>query len=133
MRKAMLSILRLRSAALPLAGLALGLAGTQTLAAPLCTPELAIAGAHLADMRAAQRVWTARIAVDTSPCTTTSGRFFIRFVRLSETGPDLPFAEAFTWRPGVIEVSTNFAADEAVLDYALGYVRPCACRAVGAR
>ncbi len=33
----------------------------------------------------------------------------------------------------MILVSTRFAADEAVLDYALGYVRPCACRAVGAR
>ena len=59
--------------------------------------------------QAARRIWTARIAVDASQCATPSGRFFIRFVRLKEIGPDLPFAEAFTWRPGGIEVSTEFA------------------------
>jgi hypothetical protein len=106
---------------------------TPSRAAPLCTPDLAITSAHLAGMRAAQRIWTARIAVDASQCSATSGRFFIRFVRLKEVGPDLPFSEAFTWRPGVIEVSTDFAADEAVLDASIGYVRPCACRAVGSR
>jgi hypothetical protein len=62
-----------------------------------------------------------------------SGRFFIRFVRLKEVGPDLRFVEAFAWRPGVIDVSTVFAADEAVLDASIGYVRPCACREIGAR
>jgi len=116
-----------------LAAVVAGLAATQSLAAPLCTPELAITGTDLSEMRASQRIWTARITVDASPCATTSGRFFIRFVRLKEIGPDLPFAEAFTWRPGVTEVSAVFAADEAVLDYSIGYVRPCACRAIGAR
>jgi hypothetical protein len=33
----------------------------------------------------------------------------------------------------VIDVSTVFAADEAVLAYSIGYVRPCACREIGAR
>ena len=106
---------------------------TQGFAAPLCTPDLAMASASLSEMRAGQRIWSARIVVDATQCSATSGRFFIRFVRLKEVGPDLLFSEAFTWRPGVIEVSTEFAADEAVLDAALGYVRPCACRAVGAR
>jgi hypothetical protein len=114
------------------AGIVAGFA-TSSVAAPLCTPDLAITSAHLSEMRAARRIWTARIAVDASQCATTSGRFFLRFVRLKEVGPDLPFAEAFTWRPGEIEVSTDFAADEAVLDAAIGYVRPCACRAVGSR
>ena len=113
--------------------LAASLITTPGRAAPLCTPDLAIASAHLSEMRASQRIWTARIAVDASQCAATSGRFFIRFVRLKEVGPDLRFAEAFTWRPGVIDVSTVFAADEAVLDAAIGYVRPCACRAIGAR
>ena len=72
-----------------LASVVAGLAATQTLAAPLCTPDVAITGAHL--------------------------------------------SEAFTWRPGAVEVSLDFAADEAVLDYSVGYVRPCACRAVGSR
>lgn len=126
-------LFRLRSRTASFAGIVAVLAATQCLAAPLCTPDLAITGAHLADMRASQRVWTARIAVDATQCATTSGRFFIRFVRLKEIGPDLPFSEAFTWRPGVIDVSTVFAADEAVLDYSIGYVRPCDCREIGSR
>jgi len=133
MRKRLLSAFRLRPRTSSFAAIIAGLAATQSLAAPLCTPELAITGAHLSDMRASQRIWTARVAVDASPCATSSGRFFIRFVRLKEIGPDLPFSEAFTWRPGVIDVSTVFAADEAVLDYSIGYVRPCACREIGAR
>ena len=115
------------------AGVLAALVATPCLAAPLCTPDIAVTGAHLSEVRGWQRTWTARIAVDASQCATTSGRFFIRFVRLKEVGPDLAFSEPFTWRPGVIEVSTGFAADEAVLDYAIGYVRPCACRAIGSR
>ncbi len=133
MRRRSHSIVRPRRLRAWLAGMLAGLAATQSLAAPLCTPDIAIESAQLSEMRAAQRIWTARIAVDAAHCATTSGRFFIRFVRLKEIGPDLSFAEAFTWRPGVIEVTTGFAADEAVLAYSLGYVRPCACRAVGSR
>jgi hypothetical protein len=133
MRLRFLSAFRLRSRTASFAGIVAALAATQSLAAPLCTPELAITSAHLSEMRSMQRIWTARVAVDASPCATTSGGFFIRFVRLKEDAPDLPFAEAFTWHPGVIEVSTAFAADEAVLAYAIGYVRPCACRVIGSR
>ncbi len=133
MRKRLLSGVRLRPRTASFAGFVAGLVATQSLAAPLCTPDLAITGAHLSEVQGSQRIWTARIAVDAAQCTTTSGRFFIRFVRLKEIGPDLPFSEAFTWRPGAIEVSTVFAADEAVLNYAIGYVRPCACRAIGLR
>jgi hypothetical protein len=133
MRKRLLSTFRLRPRTASVAGIVAALAATQSPAAPLCTPDLAVTGAHLSDMRASQRIWTARIAVDATQCATTSGRFFIRFVRLKEVGPDLPFSEAFMWRPGAIEVSTVFAADEAVLDYSIGYVRPCACREIGSR
>lgn len=133
MRKRLVSAFRLRPRTSSFAAIVAGLAATQSLAAPLCTPDLAIASAHLSETRASQRIWTARIAVDASQCAATSGRFFIRFVRLKEIGPDLPFAEAFTWRPGATEVSTVFAADEAVLAAAIGYVRPCACREIGAR
>ena len=130
---------RSRSTVLPrpswslLAGILAALVATQSFGAPLCTPDLAVTGAQLSEIRASQRIWTARIAVDASQCVTTSGRFFIRFVRLKEVGPDLAFSEPFTWRPGVIDVSTYFSADEAVLDYSIGYVRPCACREIGAR
>jgi hypothetical protein len=37
------------------------------------------------------------------------------------------FSEAFSWRPGEIEVSTVFSEDEAVGDYAIAYVAPCGC------
>jgi hypothetical protein len=133
MRTRLLSTLRLWPPTAWLAGIVAMFAATQSLAAPLCTPDLTIASAQLSDTRATQRIWTARIAVDASQCATPSGRFFIRFVRLKEIGPDLSFVEAFTWRPGEIDVSTVFAADEAVLDAAIGYVRPCACREIGAR
>ena len=133
MRKLFLSTVGLRPRMSWFAGIIAASAATQSLAAPLCAPDLAITGAHLSEMRALQRTWTARIAVDASACAATSGRFFIRFVRLKEVGPDLPFSEPFTWRPGLVEVSTIFAADEAVLDYSIGYVRPCACREIGAR
>lgn len=133
MRKPSHSIFSLcRSAAL-LAGIVGALPAAQSPGAPLCTPDLAVTSARLSEIRASQRTWTARIAVDASQCATISGRFFIRFVRLKEIGPDLAFSEPFTWRPGAIEVSTSFAADEAVLDYSIGYVRPCACREIGAR
>jgi len=128
------SILLRRSVSSMAAGaLAASLVVTHSFAAPLCTPDLAIMRAQLSEMRASQRIWSARIVVDASQCAAASGRVFIRFVRLKEIGPDLPFAEAFTWRPGVIDVSTIFAADEAVLDAAIGYVRPCACREIGSR
>ena len=119
---------------LPLASACcLAVTTTQGHAGPLCTPDLAVVSTQFSEVRASRRVWTARIAVDASACATSSGGFFIRFVRTKEDSPDLAFSELFTWRPGVIEVSTIFAADEAVLHFSIGYVRPCACRAIGAR
>jgi hypothetical protein len=73
-------------------------------------------------------VWTAALSVDASRCTTTSGHFQISFDRLKETAPDLLFTEQFVWSPGDVEVSLNFWADEAVLDYSIAYVEPCTCR-----
>src|ERR1041384_3098440 len=87
MRAAIPSLARLRSPAALLAGIVVAFAPPSG-AAPLCTPDLAITSTQLSDMRAAQRTWTARIAVDASQCATASGRFFIRFVRLKEIGPD---------------------------------------------
>ncbi len=133
MRNPVPSTFRLRPWTASFAGMLAALAATQSLAAPLCAPDLAIESAHLSEIRASQRIWTARVAVDASQCATTSGRFFIHIERLKESAPDLQFSQAFTWRPGAIEVAVDFAADEAVLDYSIGYVRPCACRAIGSR
>jgi hypothetical protein len=75
-----------------------------------------------------QRKWTAVLGVDASRCAATSGRFDIKFIRLSETAPDLEFSEQFTWRQGQVEVSADFWQDEAVLKYSIGSVSSCVCR-----
>jgi len=94
---------------------------------PMCTPNLAVREARLSDIELDQRTWSVRIAVDAARCATGSGRFNIRFVRLKEDAPDESFREQFGWTPGEIEVSTLFAADEAVLDFSVEAL-PCPCR-----
>jgi hypothetical protein len=93
---------------------------------PMCTPVLTVSKAKLSGMERGQRTWHARIAVDAARCATAAGRFQIRFIRLKEDAPDEGFREQFSWAPGEIEVSTLFAADEAVLEYAIEPL-PCPC------
>jgi hypothetical protein len=120
-------MLRSRSSVV-LAGL-VGLVGaTHALGQTTCRPALAIKEVRFSEIHRSQRIWTARIAVDASRCASASGRFEINFARLKENGPDLPFAEEFTWRAGEVEVTLDFWADESVLDYAIGDVAPCTCR-----
>jgi hypothetical protein len=111
-----------------LAGVVALLGVPQAMGEPLCKPDLVVKDVKFSEMHLWQRVWTARIAVDASRCASASGRFSIDFVRLKEIGPDLRFTEQFTWRPGQVDVSTDFAADEAVLNYSIGDVAPCRCR-----
>jgi hypothetical protein len=99
-----------------------------SVAAPLCRPALTVNEVRFSDIQQAQRVWTARVGVDASRCAARSGRFEVEFTRVKETGLDVTFSEAFSWRPGEIEVSTVFSEDEAVADYAIAYVAPCGCR-----
>jgi hypothetical protein len=103
------------------------LAATHAAGAPLCKPQLAIKEVMFSPMHQGQRTWTAQIDVDASPCATASGRFAVNFVRLKEIGPDLLFTEQFTWTPGAIKASTDFAADEAVADYTIT-AAACPCR-----
>src|SRR5262249_28739855 len=95
------------------------LAASPAAAAPLCKPELTTTDIMFSQVHHSQRIWSARITVDASRCATDHGRFAIDFVRLKETGLDLRFTEQFTWMPGMVEVATDFAADEAVGDYAI--------------
>jgi len=111
-----------------LAGILVLCGPAPALGAALCKPSLAVTEYQFAPVRSSQRRWTARIAVDASPCATASGPFGVEFVRIKENAPDLRFAERFTWRPGQVEASTDFAADEYVLDFAIGDVAPCPCR-----
>ena len=99
---------------------------TQTMA-QTCKPALAIKETRFSEVRDQQRIWTGVMAVDASRCTTTSGPFEIRFIRLMENGPDLPFTERFTWRPGRNEVSLDFWWNESVQDFWIANVAPCGC------
>jgi hypothetical protein len=112
-----------------LAGIVLLFSITQSLGQTLCKPTLAFKEVRFSEMRSQQRIWTALLSVDASRCATTFGRFSINFTGLKETGPDSQFTEEFAWRPGQVEVSLNFWADEAVLDYSIGTIAPCACAA----
>ena len=110
-----------------LVGAALLGGATQAAGEPICTPTLTVREVKFSDIELDQRTWSARIAVDAARCATGSGRFAIHFVRLKETAPDGAFSEQFSWTPGEIEVSTLFAADEAVADYWIEPL-PCPCR-----
>jgi hypothetical protein len=105
---------------------------TQTLGETLCKPSLTFKETRFSEIQAQQRTWTAVLAVDASRCASKFGRFDINFTRLKETAPDLVFAQPFAWHPGQVEVSVSFWADEAVLDYSVGDIAPCACADAGA-
>jgi hypothetical protein len=103
------------------------LGATRSLGEHTCKPRLSVKEVRFSDASNLQRKWTAVLDVDASRCAAESGRFDIRFVRLKELAPDLEFIEQFTWRSGRVEVSIDFWIDEAVHEYAIGYVAPCPC------
>jgi hypothetical protein len=108
-------------------------AGSASLGAPICRPDLSFKNVNLSELKNLQRTWTATLNIDASRCTDTLGNFEIRFVREKENAPELEFNELFVWQTGPlhtgqIEVSLDFWVDEAVLQYALDYVWPCGCR-----
>jgi hypothetical protein len=109
------------------------LSDNASLGAPRCQPRLSFKTVQLSPLRNMERKWSAVLDVDASRCAATSGRFDIYFLREKENAPELDFTEPFTWHTdemgtGQIEVSIDFWMDEAVLDYAIGRVVPCACR-----
>jgi hypothetical protein len=93
-----------------------------------CRPAVTINSVRLSEIRSSQRIWFAVVNVDASACAARSGRFEIKFTRLKENAPEVAYSKWFKWRPGEIEVSEDFWADEAVLDYAIGAIAPCTCR-----
>jgi len=120
---------RVPAAALLAGGIAL--AGMpHAIAAPACKPALAFKDVRFSEMHleTMQRKWTALLSVDASRCATVSGRFEIMFSRMKENAPEIDFVEQFTWKPGLVEVSVDFWADEAVEDYRLTGVSACPCR-----
>jgi hypothetical protein len=96
----------------------------------ICKPALSFADVKLSpvDRETMQRTWTATVLVDAARCATSSGRFEILFARLKENAPELDFTEAFEWRPGGVQVSVDFWADEAVEAYWATGIVECPCR-----
>jgi hypothetical protein len=111
-----------------LAGTVTFLSATHTVAETMCRPTLTFEQASFSETRGQQRLWSAVVTVDASSCATTSGRFYINFVRLKEMAPDLLFSEEFAWSPGRMEAKMDFWEDEAVLEHWIGYVAMCPCR-----
>jgi hypothetical protein len=96
----------------------------------ICKPTLGFREVRFSPMQppTLERKWTAVLSVDASRCATASGRFGIMFSRMKENAPEIDFIEHFTWKPGAMEVSVNFWADEAVEGYWLNDVAACPCR-----
>jgi hypothetical protein len=78
------------------AGTAALFSATQTIGDTLCRPTLTFEQVGLSETQGQQRLWSAVLAVDASQCATTSGRFYVNFVRLKEMAPDLLFSDEFT-------------------------------------
>ena len=106
------------------------LGGVAQAAGPACTPILAFRDVHFSATQAEtmERRWTALVSVDHARCASAAGRFEILFTRQKENAPETGFGEQFTWKPGLVEVSVDFWADEAVEDYRFGRVAACPCR-----
>ena len=97
---------------------------------PPCRPMLAFKDVAFSQMQppTMQRKWTAVVSVDASRCAAnSSGAFEIVFTRLQEFGPDTEFSETFVWTGPEVFVSVTFAPTEAVQDYRIGRIAPCAC------
>jgi hypothetical protein len=99
-------------------------------AAPVCKPVIGFKEIRFSEVQreTMERTWSATLLVDASRCTTTSGRFEILFSRSKENAPEDEFVEPFTWKPGLVEISVTFWADEAVEGYWLRSIAACPCR-----
>ena len=110
----------------------IGLIGvTRAIGQNLCRPALTLSEVQFSPIRTPklQRSWTAVVTVDASDCATDAGgQFDIVFTRLSENAPDLEFRQRFAWSPFSQNISLDFAADEAVVEYRIENITPCICR-----
>jgi hypothetical protein len=102
---------------------------TNAPAEPTCKPILSVR--KTSEERASAALpyrWAAKLVADTRHCATRSGAFEIDFIRIKENAPDMQFTGKFRWRAGRFEASIELTADEAVLDYRIGFIAPCVCR-----
>jgi hypothetical protein len=94
----------------------------------LCRPTVELGNVQFSKVVNLKRYWTANVNVDASKCSASSGFFSIRFLRWSESGPDIEFAEPFIWQEHERTVGVEFWADEAVGRYSIADVALCRCR-----
>jgi hypothetical protein len=109
-----------------LLGVALTLTAMTTAGHAACSPT----ATRMADLQppASGRLWFATISVDAAGCTADrSGNFDIVVSRAKENAPEVVFRERFVWQAPSVTIAIDFAADEAVEDYRIDRVRPCAC------
>lgn len=99
-------------------------------AGQVCKPVLGFTDGRFSPIQQEmmERTWTAVLAVEASRRATTSGRFEILFSCMKENAPDADFVDTFTWTPGIVDMSANFSADEAVEGYWPRSVESCPCR-----
>jgi hypothetical protein len=113
-----------------LVGVAITLAATATAGHTACSATLAVTATRMADLRApaSGRLWFATISVDAAGCAAdATGNFDVVVSRAKENAPEVVFRERFVWQAPSVTIAIDFAADEAVEDYRIERVRPCAC------
>ena len=93
-----------------------------------CKPQIELGQVQFSRVTNLKRYWSATVTADASNCAGSSGLFSIRFLRLSESGPDLEFAEPLIWQQGQRTVRVEFWADEAVGEYGIADVAMCPCK-----
>ena len=101
----------------------------QARAGQFCKPVLRVTGAQLSAMKppTLERRWTALVLADASRCATTAGYFDLGMSRMKEYRPEIEFREQFIWSAPQVEISVDFAADEAVESYWIDRVQACPC------
>lgn len=114
------------------AGFIANMAATGALAAVTCKPILSVKNVREVRTSMFPQPWTwrATIHADRTFCATQAGSFEIDFVRIKEYAPDLQFTEKFQWVTGQFDVAIDLVADEAILDYRIGFIAPCVCREI---
>ena len=96
----------------------------------VCRPKLTVTNVQFSPMilPTLERKWTASVVVDASRCTpNASGYFDLRITRLKESGYEIDFREQFIWHAPSVKIGVDFWADEAVEQYWIENVTPCAC------
>jgi hypothetical protein len=113
-----------------MSGVIANMMATDAMAVVTCKPILSVKNVEDVRTSTAPQPWTWNATIHANPtfCATRSGTFEIDFVRIKEYAPDLQFTAKFQWVSGQFDVTIELAADEAILDYRIGFIAPCVCR-----